>query len=363
MVDPNISDWLRSQQQSARKHRIKVIILGVISLVAIIGCIVFFTKISNKSSNSGNNSSGTNYFTWDNKPVNLTIIPNVAYKKVFYGINYGPVNASYPWCTNTLGDVIEDVKMISQLTNRIRLYGMDCNVAHYTMEAIIKLKLNMTIVPTIWIDDNDTTYQRQYDLLFHLVKKYGVDKIDGISVGNEVIFRQNIPIQTLYNRISDVRTKINSMDFNKIMPVFTSDIGSNVDKAFVAAVDTVWANVHPFFAGVNVNISASWTFDFFDEFVVTPAKAAGKDSLISEVGWPTASNPINSSVPSVLNLQTFLDTFICSSNSKGVKYYFFETFDIPWKTAKFDVLEGSWGVFHPNRSIKYPIILPDCVLK
>ncbi|CAG8641631.1 11072_t:CDS:2, partial [Racocetra fulgida] len=334
MVDPNISDWLRSQQQSARKHRIKVIILCVAILAAIIGCIVYFTTIhKNNSSNNGNKSS--DYFTWDKKPVNLTIVPNTAYKKIFYGINYGPVNATYPWCTNTLGDVIEDMKIISQLTNRIRLYGMDCNMAHYTMEAVVKLNLNITIVPTIWIDNNDTTYQRQYDLLFDLVKKYGEDKIDGISVGNEVIFRQDIPIQTLYSRISDVRTKINSMGFNKIMPVFTTDLGSNVDKAFIDAIDSVWANVHPFFAGVDVNVSASWTFGYFDEFVAKSAKAAGKDSLISEVGWPTAGDPQNSSIPSVPNLQTFLETFICSSNSKGIKYYFFETFDTPWKTANF----------------------------
>ncbi|CAG8851281.1 4266_t:CDS:1, partial [Racocetra persica] len=105
-------------------------------------------SIKNNSSNNGNNSNKSdksNYFTWDNKHVNLTIVPNTAYKKIFYGMDYGPVNATYPWCTNTLGDVIEDMKIISQLTNRIRLYGMDCNMAHYTIEAVVKLNLNITI--------------------------------------------------------------------------------------------------------------------------------------------------------------------------------------------------------------------------
>ncbi|CAG8668641.1 2872_t:CDS:1 [Scutellospora calospora] len=145
------------------------------------------------------------------------------------------------------------------------------------------------------------------------------------------------------------------------MPVFTSDLGSNVDDAFITAVDIVWANVHPFFAGINVSTSASWTFKFFDEFVFTPAKTAGKDAIISEVGWPTAGASQGFADPTVSNLQTFLNTFICSSNSKGLKYYFFETFDTPWKSAKWTTLEGSWGLFHPNRSIKLPIILPDCV--
>ncbi|CAG8666483.1 7013_t:CDS:1, partial [Scutellospora calospora] len=179
-------DWLRSQQQSSRKHRIKVTIIGIIILAAVIGGVAYFIKNSNNNYLINSKKfPNAKYFTWDKRPVNLTIIPNTAYKKVFYGMNYGPVNASYPWCSNTLGDVIEDVKLISQLTNRIRLYGMDCNMADYTMEAIVKLKLNMTIVPTIWVDDNDTTYQRQSDILFNLIKKYGEDRIDGISVGNE----------------------------------------------------------------------------------------------------------------------------------------------------------------------------------
>lgn len=216
MVDPNASDWLKSQQKSSRRHRMIVLTIGIIILLGIAAGVAYLVK-SNKSSNtstdssnnnigSGGNSSPNKYFTWDNKPVNLTIVPNPQLKKVLYGINYGPVNATFPWCTNTLGDVIEDVKILSQITNRIRLYGMDCHAADWTLEAIQLLKLNMTIVPTIWVDDNDTTYQRQHDDFFNMVQKYGVDKIDGVSVGNEgkflslFFFWSSLQVHTIYNK-------------------------------------------------------------------------------------------------------------------------------------------------------------------
>ncbi|CAG8597212.1 32506_t:CDS:2 [Racocetra persica] len=96
------------------------------------------SKLFKRHSKRQNSSNDTQYFTWDNKPVNLTIIPNAAYKKIFYGMDYGPVNATYPLCGNTL--------------------------------AILKLNLGMTIVPTIWVDNNDTTYQRQFDLLFNFIE-------------------------------------------------------------------------------------------------------------------------------------------------------------------------------------------------
>src|SRR6266542_4329333 len=151
MVHPEKSDWLKSQQKSQKKYRIIIATFGIIVLLSVIGgaayALIFKSKNSynndniNESinpndpgkSNDGKSNDGKSkklgdptangqmYFTWDKKPVNLTITPNPAYKKIFYGVNYGPVNATFPWCTNTLGDVIEDIKLISQLTNRIRL--------------------------------------------------------------------------------------------------------------------------------------------------------------------------------------------------------------------------------------------------
>ncbi|CAG8833399.1 9405_t:CDS:2, partial [Racocetra persica] len=185
-------------------------------------------------------------------------------------------------------------------------------------------------------------------------------KIDGILVGNEVILRNDIPIQNLSDRILDVKSKINSMGFNKTMPVSTSDIFSNNNITFINAVDAVWDNIHPYWYAVNITESASWVFNTYNESVVPLAENASKDSVISEVGWPTDGNAQGPSVPSVQNLQIFLDTFICSANLKGIKYYYFEAFDIPWKKA-IGLVEGSWGLFYPDRTMK-PIILPDCVV-
>ncbi|CAG8488034.1 12416_t:CDS:1 [Funneliformis caledonium] len=378
MGHPEKSEWLRLQQKSQKKYRFIVAAIGIIVLLCVVGGVGYAYLMKNKGAeiNSDNNidvsnddkksgdptANGQTYFTWDKKPVNLTITPNPALKKAFYGINYGPVNATFPGCTNTLGDVIEDVKLISQLTNRIRLYGMDCHMSDWTLEAIKLLKLDMTIVPTIWVDDNDTTYKRQHDTLIDMVKKYGIDNIDGVSVGNEVLFRKEVTPEKLYGRMADVRKEINSMGFNKKLPVFTSDLGSNVDAAYVAANDIMWANVHPYFGGVPVEQAGQWTFDFFNENDVKPAKAAGKDAIISEVGWPTAGASESAAVASIPNLQTFLNTFVCDANKLNTKYYYFETFDTPWKERTWTKLEGSWGLFYDDRSLKPGITIPDCLV-
>ncbi|CAI2174596.1 5556_t:CDS:2 [Funneliformis geosporum] len=149
------------------------------------------------------------------KEIALTDTLNYSVTVCKYGIE-GP-----NWCTNTLGDIIEDAKLISQLTNRIILYGMDCHMSDWTLEAIKFEK--------IWVDN-----------------------IDVVSVGNEALFRKEITPLKLFGRMADVRQEINSMGFKKKVLVFTSDLGSNVDAAYVAANNIMWANFHPYFSGVPV---------------------------------------------------------------------------------------------------------------
>jgi exo-beta-1,3-glucanase (GH17 family) len=59
--------------------------------------------------------------------------------------------------------------------------------------------------------------------------------------------------------------------------------------------------------------------------VVVPEK-----SLII-VGWPTGSGSINSSIAGTSELEYFIPQFLSAAKNAGVKYYFFEGYDEPWK--------------------------------
>jgi len=85
---------------------------------------------------------------------------------------------------------------------------------------------------------------------------------------------------------------------------------------------------------------------------------------IAETGWPSASSDISNanngaSDASVTNLQTFLDTFVCQANQAGVGYFYFEYFDEEWKDKKYGGVEGYWGLFNKDRTLKN-ITIPDC---
>lgn len=240
----------------------------------------------------------------------------------------------------------------------------------FVLQAIENLNVDMTVFMSIYIDNNDTTWERQYAEGLWTLSHYGVDHIDGVTVGNEVLFNGWLTEAELVERIATVRTQVNSMGFSKTLPVGTSDLGSNIDTALVAGSDYVMANVHPFFAPNPVDTAATWTWDFFAQNDVIyanettfPTYNAGATknvpAMISETGWPTRGPANGTAVPGISELQTFLDTFICQSNQMGLPYYFFEAFDEPWKII-YDETETSWGLFNANKTLKAGITVPDC---
>ncbi|KAJ6532031.1 glycoside hydrolase family 17 protein [Mycena capillaripes] len=306
---------------------------------------------------------------------------NTALVQSFYGIAYTPEGSQLPDCGNSLDDVITDIQLLSQLTTRIRLYGADCNQTELVLEAITQTKVDMTV----WLGnyaiatDNGAAYDRQRDAIKAAIQKYGVAHVGGLTVGNEFILNYldannatdpngsvgNTGAGILIGDIDDTRSMMGDLSLSNIT-IGTSDAGSYFNNLVLEAVDYGMANVHPWFADSKVEDAAGWTADFFSETDLKAAAAVenAPQMYIAETGWPTGSSDAASatngaSAASEANLQIFLDTFVCQANKNGTKYFFFEYFDEKWKDEEFGGVEGHWGLFYRNRTLK-GITIPTC---
>ncbi|KAF8945377.1 hypothetical protein BGZ47_002793 [Haplosporangium gracile] len=359
---PQTSNWLESKRRTSRRWRRTCFAVGLLVFVGIIaGIAIGFVSRKNKIDGLAPPTSID-----PEKPTTVPVItqfpPNPNLHKSFYGLDYNPAKTIMPWCGAGIQDVINDINVISQLTNRVRLYGMDCGQADLTFQAINLLNLNMTmkVVLTVWVDNNATTYQRQYDTLFRVLDTYGTNMVQGISVGNEAIFRGDITLTDLGTRMATVKSEIKKR-YNANIPIFTSEIGNNLNSTLADLSDELSGNLHPFFAGVAVETAAQWTFSQYNitiEDNPTPSKLKG---TISEVGWPSApASAVNkpSAVPGVANLQTMVDTFICQANAAKMPYYWFEYKDEPWKNDPTVPVEPNWGLFDKSGNLK--VRIPDC---
>ncbi|KAF9918644.1 hypothetical protein BX616_007074 [Lobosporangium transversale] len=340
--------------------------------------------------------------------VNKTITPDPRLKKIFYGIDYTPRDSQEPGCKVNLGHVIEDMKVLSQLTNRIRLYGMACQQSEAVLKAIEYLDLpEMEIILTLWVDHNNASWEKQsrvfWNLIDHELRSDSgfisnmdgqssvknddmitiskvASRISGISVGNEVLFRNEnkattkeyVPLSVLTGYIDEIRTGLATRAARAAkspdpaamamgqrltqIPIFSSDLGRNAGQ-IVDQVDMVMSNIHPFFAYTSATEAADWAFKNFRNETVGAAR--GKLAAISEIGWPSgpASAKLGSAVPSIENLQIFIDSWVCQANKKSIPYYYFEAFDEPWKNS-INARESQWGLMTVNRQLK--VSLPSC---
>jgi exo-beta-1,3-glucanase (GH17 family) len=213
-----------------------------------------------------------------------------------------------------------------------------------------------------------------------VLQTYNTSQIGGITVGNEYMLNYlsnhgstdpnsavgNQGAATLIADIQDTRAMLANMSLTGKIPVGNSDAGAYFNTEVLSAVDYGMANVHPWFANVSIDVAAAWTSSFFQQTNVQPsALLPNKPKMyIAETGWPTNSSDVadstdGPSIASEANLQTFLDTFVCQANTNGTGYFFFEYFDEEWKDVEFGGVEGWWGLFHQNRTLKN-IVIPNC---
>jgi exo-beta-1,3-glucanase (GH17 family) len=249
------------------------------------------------------------------------------------------------------------------------------------LEAIKQTKVNMQVYLGNYVVEGDpTAYERQRDVHKAAIQTYGTDHIAGLTVGNEFMLNyvtgHNIQdvnsaaadtgAAILTANIADTRAMLASLNLSKTIPVGNSDAGSYFNNKVLESVDYGLSNVHAWFANTTAIAAADWVFSFFKETNVDPAALLpNKPKMyIAETGWPSASSDISNanngaSDASVANLQEFIDTFVCQANTAGVPYFFFEYFDEEWKDKKYGGVEGHWGIFNKDRTLK-ALTIPNC---
>ncbi|EAL17237.1 hypothetical protein CNBN0640 [Cryptococcus deneoformans B-3501A] len=370
-------------QQKARSRKRWFIIGGIILAVAAVVGIVVGVVVSqvnkndddnsSNSSSNGTSSSGNGTLTVGSDP--STFEKDSRLHQVFWGFAYTPNDVQLPDCAH-----YSFCHNLPLGMPGLRLYGANCNQTALVMQAIQDTKVNMTIWPAIYIDSNETAYENQLEAVVDALQTYGVDMVEGITVGNEYILNTagsdsttssayKSALATIADKITEVNSTIQALGLSKQLPIGTSDAGAVMSKSLGESVDFFMANVHPWFGSLAIDDAATWTYEFFQEFdVEVAAEATNNPTMyIAETGWPTNSSSSSESNDgagspqgdaSVANLQTFLDTFVCQANANGTQYFYFEAFDEPWKEI-YGGVEPWWGLFDFDRELKN-ITIPTC---
>lgn len=374
----------RTKRDGLSKRSRWLIIIGValVIVAAIVGGVVGGMVANNKKSSDKSTSASSKDDLKKNGDLDADsaeikkLMNNPDLHKVFRGMDYTPLNAQYPDCIEnppSQNNITRDMAVLSQLTNKVRLYGTDCNQTQMVIHSIKQLDLQdeVKIWMGVWQDGNATTSKRQLEQMWEVLDEYGQDYFEGLIVANEIIFREEMTITELGNVLDEVRN--NLTDRNMDLPVATSDLGDDWTKALAAKSDYIMSNIHPFFAGTPSDEAAEWTMSFWNNFNKPFFKTDKQKNIISETGWPTGggtdcgtdsvSKCANGAVASVEGLNQFLEDWVCPALKNGTNYFWFSAFDEPWKirfNEKGKNWEDKWGLMDVDRNLKDGVTIPDC---
>lgn len=372
-----------------KKCRLTIIaIVAVFIAGAIVAAVLGSMAANGRLGGGGGNKSGGSSGSGDsadqdtNKNGDLDInsaeikklMSNTKLHKVFPGMDYTPINSQYPDCMHnppSQNNITRDVAVLSKLTNKIRLYGTDCNQTQMVLHAIdrLNLKNDVKVWLGVWQDGNKTTNARQLSQMWDILDEYGGDQFEGLIVANEILFREEMAITELGTLLSGVRTNLTSRKIN--LPVATSDLGDDWTQALADESDYIMANIHPFFSGTAAEDAAAWTMNFWKTRDGPLWKSDSKKNIISETGWPSgggtncgeATSCAKGSVAGVSQMNQFMKDWICPALNNGTQYFWFSAFDEPWKirfNEKGKEWEDKWGLMDVNRNLKDGIEIPDC---
>lgn len=372
------SAWLAKQGAISRRWKWLIITAVTLFIAAAIALGVYFGAFRNKSSggDSAADDTATNGDLNIDSPEIKKLLNNANLHKVFPGIDYTPINTQYPDCLSappSQNNVTRDLAVLSQLTNTIRLYGTDCNQTQMLIHATNQLQLNDTIKiwMGVWQDGNKTTNARQLSQMWDILDEYGDSPFKGVIVANEILYRKQMNSTELGDLLSTVRTNITNKGMS--LPVATSDLGDDWTSELAEMSDYIMANIHPFFGGVNAKDAASWTYSFWENNNGEFFKADTSKNIIAETGWPSQGGTDcgtteetdcpDASVAGIDEMNQFMSDWVCQALSNGTQYFWFESFDEPWKIMYDEGQqnwEDHWGLMDVNRNLKSGITIPDC---
>jgi len=185
-----------------------------------------------------------------------------------------------------------------------------------------------------WIDDDAASNRDELDTLVALCL---AGDVDVAVVGSEVLQRGDLPAEDLLALLREARERIPDE-----VPVTTADTPNSFleHPELVGALDLVYVNYHPYWAGVPIESAVPTLAAWHDSML---RYASGKPVVVSEAGWPSDGDAVGAAEPTPENAARFFLEFVSWARDNDVRYTYFATFDEPWKIAYEGPQGAHWG--------------------
>jgi GPH family glycoside/pentoside/hexuronide:cation symporter len=245
-----------------------------------------------------------------------------------------------PGDTITREQIVKRLEVLKGHTQWIRTFS--CTNGHELIPQLAKDMGFKTMVGA-WISNDIENNENELSSLKTLLSK-GV--VDMASVGNEVLFRNDISADVLYDYIVQIKKVAGNI------PVGYVDVYYEVIKhpKLSEVSDILMINCYPYWEGADIQFACFYIQEMYHKV----AQISGsKKIVITETGWPSKGQTIKDAVPSDVNVMRYVAEISEWGSSKNIDIFYFSSFDESWKIHSEGWAGTSWGLWDKNEEFKY----------
>jgi cellulose synthase/poly-beta-1,6-N-acetylglucosamine synthase-like glycosyltransferase/exo-beta-1,3-glucanase (GH17 family) len=259
-----------------------------------------------------------------------------------------PFNQSFP----SDDEVASDLKLLHQYTGRIRTYSTLQTPQIYRLAQKEGLKVMAGTVIDTRLENNE----KELDALIALAQRYP-ESIERVVVGNEVLFRNDLPVDKMITYLDRARAHI-----RQPVSIAEPDYIWLKYPELADHVDYITIHLFPFWNGLPVSSDVRYSVALQaaeGAYNAIRQRFPNKHVVVGEVGWPSNGDHRERAYPSIANEAIFDREWLIWAQKNNVDYYLFEAFDQPWKEGLGEGRTGAyWGVFNADRQLKFPFTGP-----
>ena len=194
-----------------------------------------------------------------------------------------------------------------------------------------------------WLGKDKDLNEKEINGLIELAKN---GYVDIAAVGNEVLYRNDLPKETLLEYIHRVKDAIPGVPVGYVDAYYEFSAHPDI----TAACDIILANCYPFWEGCPMNYSLVYMKQMFHQ-----AKHAGngKKVIITETGWPSQGTNCKAAQPSGENAMKYFINTQNWSQEEHIDIFYFSSFDEAWKVGDEGDVGAYWGLWDKNEKLKF----------
>ncbi|MFY7734364.1 MAG: MFS transporter [Bacteroidia bacterium] len=249
------------------------------------------------------------------------------------------------------GQKVGDILSAEQIRRRLDIIAphtkwirtFSCTEGNELIPEIAHQKSIKTVVGA-WISNDKERNEKEINAL---IKLANAGLVDIAAVGNEVLHRGEISEAELIEYIKRVKNAIPG----NIEVGYVDAYYQFIERPkLVDACDLILCNFYPFWEGADIDYSASYLSNMLE---VTKEVSKDKRIVITETGWPSVGEIIESAIPSRINAMKYFISSQEWAKSNNIELFHFSSFDESWKVIQEGKLGTSWGLWDKNEKFKF----------